>query len=206
VIVALDKIAQLRDQRILYDPLRNGCELVCIANDEKALMNLDPRIRSLLQLEETAFLAYRDWELFDILWDRGKLALMPDTIERRQVRVIASFSNSDARVGLKIMRRAALLAEDEGQIENRGRAHKAYLGAGQIPEEGQVTREAERAREAPLQTHRGLWGDSLRRALQGLPFASRVSSHRESLQKVHGALGQVRAGEGQGRGEMENLL
>jgi len=115
VIVALDEIDQLRDQRILYDLLRNGCGLVCIANDEKALMNLDPRIRSSLQLEEIAFPAYKDWELFDILWDRAKLALMPDTIERRQVRMIASFSNGDARVGLEIMRRAALLAEDEGK-------------------------------------------------------------------------------------------
>ncbi len=115
VIVALDEIDQLRDQRILYDLLRNGCGLVCIANDEKALMNLDPRIRSSLQVEEIAFPAYRDWELFDILWDRAKLALMPDTIERRQVRKIASFSGDDARVGLEIMRRAALLAEDEGK-------------------------------------------------------------------------------------------
>ena len=38
---------------------------------------------------------------------------MPDTLEKRQVRIIASFSNGDARVGLEIMRRAALLAEDK---------------------------------------------------------------------------------------------
>jgi len=38
VIVALDEIDQLKDQRILYDLLRNGCGLVCIANDEKALI------------------------------------------------------------------------------------------------------------------------------------------------------------------------
>lgn len=72
VIVALDEIDQLRDQRILYDLLRNGCRLVCIANGEKALMNLDSRIKSSLQLEEIAFPAYGDWKLFDILWDKGE--------------------------------------------------------------------------------------------------------------------------------------
>ncbi|MCD6535605.1 MAG: orc1/cdc6 family replication initiation protein [Thaumarchaeota archaeon] len=55
VTVVPDEINQLTDQRILYDPLRNGCGFVRIANDEGALMSLDPGIRSSLQLEEIAF-------------------------------------------------------------------------------------------------------------------------------------------------------
>jgi len=84
-------------------------------------MNVDPRIKSSLQLDEIRFPAYRENELYDILLDRAKLAFMPDSIERSQIRLAAMYSNGDARVGLEIFEKAALLAEDEGKdkIEDR---------------------------------------------------------------------------------------
>ena len=69
VIVALDEVDQLKDHRILYDLLRNGCGVICIANDGNALMNVDPRIKSSLQLDEIRFPAYKENELYDVLLD-----------------------------------------------------------------------------------------------------------------------------------------
>jgi|Deesub1362A_J573_1020465.scaffolds.fasta_scaffold00028_147 orc1/cdc6 family replication initiation protein len=113
VIIAFDEVDQLKDDRILYDLLRNGCGVICIANDEHALIDVDSRIKSSLQLERIEFPAYKEKEMYDILSDRAKLAFMPDSIEKKQIELAAKYSNGDARVGLEILRRAALLAEDE---------------------------------------------------------------------------------------------
>jgi len=40
---------------------------------------------------------------------------MSDFIERNQIRLAAMYSNGDARIWLEILRRGALLAEDEGE-------------------------------------------------------------------------------------------
>jgi len=133
LIVALDEIDKIEDKNVLYSLSRSNYGLILISNDPFALKELDSRIRSSLSLETIEFRAYTTEEMFDILKDRVDYAFYPNSISDAMIKLVALNSEGDARVGLEILRRAALIAEDE-ESEKVEREHvlKAIRGAKNI--------------------------------------------------------------------------
>jgi len=121
LVVCLDEVDQLRDRQVLYNLLALGSSLILIANRREALvgLRLNARIKSRIgSVREIEFPPYTTEELVDILKDRARIALKPDAISEFQIAHIAALvsqrNNSDARVGLRILRNSAVLAEHEG--------------------------------------------------------------------------------------------
>ena len=128
LIVALDEVDRIENYDVLYDLCRSGCGVVCISNDQHALANVDVRIKSSLSLEWLEFKEYSVDEMYDILSDRANLAFASGVITETVLRIAAVQAGGDARVGLEILRKAALFCEDEGVSvigkEHVIRAHK----------------------------------------------------------------------------------
>ncbi|NOR85761.1 AAA family ATPase [archaeon] len=115
MILALDEVDRIQDYDILYDFTRSGYGLVLISNDEFALIDVDQRIKSSLSLETVEFKGYTVNEMFDILKDRCDHAFMVGAITDPLIKIAALNADGDARVGIEILRKAALFAEDESK-------------------------------------------------------------------------------------------
>ncbi len=78
--------------------------------DESALSTFKRGNRLLLEQYDKA-------QLFDILSYRGELALYPGSIEEEELNLLALIAGErgDARLGIELMEKAALLAEEKGQ-------------------------------------------------------------------------------------------
>ncbi|MFH1433033.1 MAG: AAA family ATPase [archaeon] len=133
LIVALDEVDRLDAYDVLYDLSRSGCGIICISNDEYALADVDARIKSSLSLERLEFKAYTVNEMCDILEDRVNLSFAPGAVSPDVLKIAALQAEGDVRVGLEILRKAALFAEDEGlkkiTKEHVIRAHKDAASA-----------------------------------------------------------------------------
>ncbi len=112
-VVVLDEVDQLESPEILYDVSRSGAGLVCISNNPYALSNVDDRIKSSLQVEGLEFPAYTTDQTADIIGQRAKYGLVPNAVMRDDIKLIARMCNGDARVGIEMLRKAALIAENE---------------------------------------------------------------------------------------------
>lgn len=91
--------------------------IIGISNDLQFKDYLDPRVLSCLSEEELVFRPYTADELFDILQDRVKLALKPNTCTEAALRLCAALAASehgDARRALDLLRVSAEIAEREG--------------------------------------------------------------------------------------------
>ncbi len=130
LVIVLDEVDQLESQEILYDISRSGAGLVVISNNPYALSNIDDRIKSSLNVKGIEFPAYSVDQMADILEQRVRYALAPNAISRDDIKLVARFCSGDARVGLEVLRKAALLAENENKkkihVEN---VRKAFQDA-----------------------------------------------------------------------------
>ncbi|MEM5843689.1 MAG: AAA family ATPase [Candidatus Aenigmatarchaeota archaeon] len=122
LVVCLDEVDQLifKSPEILYDLLRinqylkNPVCLVFISNFKDVFVNLDPRIKSSLRVEEIEFKPYNVQEMKDIIEERIKNAF--HSVEEGVAILVANFAvqkGSDVRVGLECLLRAGRLAESE---------------------------------------------------------------------------------------------
>ncbi len=114
IVVVLDEVDRVEDMDVLYSLSRNGYGVVCISNDAHALALLDPRIKSSLAPETLEFPKYTRDEMIDILRDRANLAFVPSAIDDVFIRIAAVGADGDARVGIEILRKAALSSEADG--------------------------------------------------------------------------------------------
>lgn len=113
LVICLDEFDMLESKEILYNLSRLGIGLILIANDPYALVDVDPRIKSSLNAESIEFPAYKPDEIFDILKERRKYALVPGAIRDEELKMIARLCNGDARIAIETLRRAALIAEEK---------------------------------------------------------------------------------------------
>ncbi|MBI4177227.1 MAG: AAA family ATPase [Candidatus Aenigmarchaeota archaeon] len=114
-IIALDEVDHLESPEILYDVSRSGAGLICISNNPYALSGVDDRIKSSLQVEGIEFAAYTADQMADIIGQRAKYGLAPNAIARDEIKMVARMCNGDARVGIEMLRKAALIAEAENK-------------------------------------------------------------------------------------------
>jgi len=114
IIVFLDEVDQLKDFDILYILARNNCGLVLASTRFQALITLPTRIKNSLALTEIEFPKYTWKELFEILKDRIRFSLRPNSIKNELIKIASVAAEGDARIALEIVRKAAKKAEGKG--------------------------------------------------------------------------------------------
>ncbi|MFC6716784.1 Cdc6/Cdc18 family protein [Natrialbaceae archaeon GCM10025810] len=117
VVAILDEVDQLEETAALYDLHRlPHVSLVLIANREEELFaSFDDRVRSRLRAGvRVQFDRYGTDELTAILDERAAQGLEPGVVTESQLRRIADAAAGDARVGIGILRSAALTADRRG--------------------------------------------------------------------------------------------
>ncbi len=124
IIVCLDEVDQLikKDEKALYDLLRlnqyvnNPVGLVMISNYHNIFVNIEPRIRSSLDVEDIEFKRYSLQEMKNILLERCRNAFRPGILEEGVVLLCANHAiqrGGDVRLGLECLRKAARISETE---------------------------------------------------------------------------------------------
>jgi len=124
LIICLDEVDQLvyREQEALYDLLRinqyvqNPVGLVFISNHADIFMNIEPRIKSSLSIDNLEFKAYSLNEMKDILQERVKLGLR-NAPEEGVLLLVANHAvknGGDVRIGIECLLKAGRLAEQSG--------------------------------------------------------------------------------------------
>ena len=124
LVVCLDEVDQLvkKDESGLYDLLRlnqyvdNPVGLVMISNYDDVFVNIEPRIKSSLDIEEVKFKPYSLQEMKDILMERCREVFRPGVIEEGVTLLIANHAlqkGGDVRVGLECLRKAVRISEQE---------------------------------------------------------------------------------------------
>jgi len=121
IVIILDEVDKLKGDEALYNLSRINSDLknaklsiVGLSNDLKFTEFLDPRVKSSLGEENMIFPPYDAKELEDILNQRVKIALKPDSIEEDVVPLcsaLAAQEHGDARRALDLLRMSAELAE-----------------------------------------------------------------------------------------------
>ncbi|RQG95308.1 Cdc6/Cdc18 family protein [Natrarchaeobius oligotrophus] len=117
IVVILDEVDQLEETAALYDLHRLGhVSPVLIANREDEMFaGFDDRVRSRLRAgTRVRFDRYGTDELTAILEKRAEMALEPGSVTADRLRTVANAASGDARVGIGILRSAALEAERRG--------------------------------------------------------------------------------------------
>jgi len=124
LIVCLDEVDQLikKDESALYDILRlnqyvdNQIGLVMISNYRDIFANIEPRIKSSLDIEEIEFKPYTLQEMKDILMERCRNGFRPGILEEGVILLCSNHAvnkGGDVRVGLECLRKAARISEEE---------------------------------------------------------------------------------------------
>ncbi len=124
LVVCLDEVDKLGDEKVLYLLSRINCDLkvskvsiVLISNDIGFIKSLDERIKSSLSLENIVFPPYNAGELQDILYQRAENALKKDCIDSDVIPLcsaLAAQEHGDARRALDLLRVSSDLAERSG--------------------------------------------------------------------------------------------
>lgn len=124
IIVCLDEVDQLikRDENALYDLLRlnqyvdNPIGIVMISNYKDVFVDIEPRIRSSLDIEEIVFKPYTLQEMKKILSERAKTAFRVGVLEEGVILLSANRAirmGGDVRIGLECLRKTARKCENE---------------------------------------------------------------------------------------------
>ena len=124
LIICLDEIDQLvkKDENALYDLLRlnqyvdNSIGLIMISNYRDIFVNVEPRIKSSLNIEELEFKPYTLLEMKDILTERCRYAFRLGSLEEGVILLCANHAinkGGDVRIGLECLRKAVMICEEE---------------------------------------------------------------------------------------------
>lgn len=99
---------------IAQNLMKNSC-VILITNLKEFILSLDERISSRLMLQNLEFKDYSYEELQDILRERVRLALVPNSITEKAFErvVLEAFKAMDVRVGLFLLLNSARIAEYE---------------------------------------------------------------------------------------------
>lgn len=117
MIVCLDEIDQIKNDKILQTLSAQECALILISNRRYFLDSMDNRLRSRFFVAEVELQEYEKSELVDIIKDRVDYALAPRSIESDLIDTIATWSNGDARIALQTLRASAMSADSKRREE-----------------------------------------------------------------------------------------
>jgi cell division control protein 6 len=116
-IVVLDEVGQVKPRElssVLYnlDYMLNA-GIVCISDSPRALMELEERVRSRLNPHTILFPCYTREILIDTLAHRAELALTEGSWTLTALKRITTMAKGDARTAIRILRRAAVIADHQ---------------------------------------------------------------------------------------------
>ncbi len=116
-VVVLDEVDQVKPRElssVLYnlDSMLNA-GIVCVSDSTRALMELEERVRSRLNPHTILFPCYTREILIDILTHRAELALTEGSWTLTALTRIAAMAQGDARAAIRILRRAAVMADHQ---------------------------------------------------------------------------------------------
>ena len=100
VIVCLDEIDQVKNDRVLQTLSLQQCGLVLASNHQFFFDSVEDRLRARLFLAEIEFPTYNKSELIGIMKERIDYALAPQSIANELIEIVAAWSNGDARIAL----------------------------------------------------------------------------------------------------------
>lgn len=116
-LIVLDEIDHVKgDERdnIIYNLCNTGnVGLVCISNSRDALCEVDARIKSRLNTRQVEFESYTGMELLGILNQRIQFALRPGGCSESALKIIAHYSEGDARTAIQVLKNASYFAEKD---------------------------------------------------------------------------------------------
>lgn len=140
ILDEVDTLCKKKEEGVLYDLLRIGESLggkvscILITNDYGIVMKLDQRIKSSFVQRSIQFVPYRPSELRDILNERARAGLFPESYDEEIVGACAGFgarNKGDARIAVRLLWNSAKEAEKESrkkiEIEDVEKAKKQVL-------------------------------------------------------------------------------
>jgi len=136
-VIVLDEIDRIKPNErslILYNLHSTlNINLLCISTSLNILFRLEQRVHSRLSPHVVFFPEYSSKNLLEILRHRAQLALIEGSWSDNLLKSIASFANGDARVAIRSLRKAALVAEHK---------HSAKIHVKNLTEEAKANRQA----------------------------------------------------------------
>jgi orc1/cdc6 family replication initiation protein len=116
-VILLDEVDQIKPRElstVLYnlDSVLNA-GLICISDSTRSLAELEERVRSRLNPYAIGFPAYSRRELMEILTHRAQLALAEGSWSETALKQIAKTAHGDARAAIRMLHRAAVLADHQ---------------------------------------------------------------------------------------------
>jgi len=117
VVIALDEVDKAKEHDIFYQAMEN-LKQVCmllITNGKEFIAEIEPRVKSRMNMEELEFLPYKRDEMEGILKERRDAAFVPGvwSDEAFQLIVDKAAQKEDARVGIFLLRETGRNAEKE---------------------------------------------------------------------------------------------
>lgn len=91
--------------------------LVCACNSQYVYFSLEERVKSRLNPARILFEEYSSDELYDILEQRARYALVPNSYTEHLLRTVAALADGDARIAIQTLKNAAYLAEKDDRRE-----------------------------------------------------------------------------------------
>jgi cell division control protein 6 len=133
LVILLDEIDQIKHSEIStilynFDSILNA-GLICISDSTQALIELQERVRSRLNPYTVFFPRYSRRNLLEILTYRAEQALASGSWTRTALQRIASVAQGDARAGIRMLRRAAVLADHQRMDKITTRSLKGQIKA-----------------------------------------------------------------------------
>ncbi len=116
-VFAFDEVDKLEDLDFLYSILEEIYKktVILITNYKEWIINLDPRIKSRINLDTIHFNAYNEAETIGILKKRIQSAFVAGVWEEEAIRLISkkTYETKDIRQGIYLLRESGLIAESE---------------------------------------------------------------------------------------------
>ena len=116
-VIILDEIDKIQEHNAIYTLLEDIYKktIILISNNKSWLINLDPRLRSRLSLDELEFKPYNLKETEDILKTRKDYAFVANIFEENAFKEIVkkTFELKDIRTGLFLLKESGNIAENK---------------------------------------------------------------------------------------------
>jgi len=117
VVIALDEVDKAKETDIFYQALENfkRVSLLLITNSKEFIAEIEPRVKSRMNLEELEFLPYKRDEMEGILRERMNAAFVPGVWSEEAFELVVdkAAKKEDTRVGIFLLRETGRNAEKE---------------------------------------------------------------------------------------------
>ena len=140
-VFIFDEIDKAKNLSFLYQfsELFPKSSIILISNSMDILNRIEPRILSRLTLRHLLFQKYNKEQIYNILKQRVKYGLKPNSIDNTIIKIISQFTlKTDLRRGIKVLHFAAKRAKNKIEMEDVREAVKIFKEESPIDEEDKM--------------------------------------------------------------------